>query len=187
MAQQNAGDLNFQANLTDNVSPQAAAIEKRLKALGANKHQIQIAIQAHDEASKKAHAVRERLKQIPAQVRTVISADVTRAHEAVDRLRARASAPVEMRVNMTDNSEQHMMMLRNKYSAFGNSVRNPFMAIPALGVAANAATSATNTVASAAGLPGLPALSAAGVGIAGIAALKPVSYTHLTLPTKRIV
>ena len=166
----NNSNLNFQANLEDNVSPQADAIERRLRAMGANEHEIKITLKAYDQASQQAQKVKAQLAQIP-QVTTVqIRANTDHFHRAMDSMKRTAEKPMYATVHVKDNIDEHMAKLRQKYQDFADSLKHPLERYPGMGKAAPITGQIVGNLAQAAQIPGVGQVAgAAGSGLGAVA------------------
>lgn len=130
---QNDGDLRFSATLQDNVSPTAAAIEKKLKELGATKAEIKLYLRAYDETTAKAQQVKKELDKLPKERRIRITADAHDAMSKMQRLKEMAAKPVEYTVNVKHNVDSSINEMRGKLQKFQMEAGQMFAKMPVFG------------------------------------------------------
>ena len=165
---QNNADLNFQANLQDNVSPTADAIERKLKALGANKHEIKLYLKAYDQATSQLEQVRGHIRNMPKEVVMRVKADTSHFHQAVAEVRKIAASPVHMVVRLKHTADKDINELRAKYRGFADELTHMYQRIPVIGQAVGIGQQMATGIGASVGIPGAGALvgaaGAAGVG-----------------------
>jgi hypothetical protein len=178
MAQQGGGsqqgDLRFNAILEDNVSPQVDKIARKMKELGASKHEIKLMLRAQDEVSAKAHQVKQTLDKLPKETKLKLTvaheAAIKDLHRVRDKAAEIAHKPIDLVINVKSNVENEMHKVEAHVQNMRARLQSNVIAVassPAIGVAQSATAGALQTIGSTIGVP--LASAATGAGVAAIA------------------
>lgn len=166
-------DLTFSAELHDNVSPTADQIEKRLKALGASRHEIKMFLTAYDQATPKIKAAQEQLNKLPKDHLTNlrVNADsVDQAHTKLQRLKDLAKTPITFTLkaehDLGDSFNKFKMKIPQMELQLRNALHNMPLTAGLLGATGAAYNAISGPISTMSGLP----FSSMGAGAAGVGA-----------------